>query len=181
MLYSELLPSPYISNVDVCEMDWNEMERKKKNLRLISVFHCLLPIHFHLPPSLSLFLEINDKMSIIWNCVFPLPSMTVKVWVTITTTEMSKLNQWQRESGVTSHVETVFLIEGSHLKEFCKICLCVIWRVKTPAWLMMCHLRLLCIIMSRYTTPISQLHHAWVLKKCSFSRCTHSGYYTATT
>lgn len=52
MLYSELLPSPYIQNGDVCEMDWNEME--KKSLCLIFTSHQLrLSLQFHLALSLS--------------------------------------------------------------------------------------------------------------------------------
>lgn len=58
MLYSELLPSPYIWNVAVCEMDWNDMGgrkkgKKKQGLCLIFASHQLwLSLRFHLPHSL---------------------------------------------------------------------------------------------------------------------------------
>lgn len=67
--------------------------------------------YFHLSPSRSLTSvsfasltpspEINDKMSSIWNCVFPSPSVTVQDSVIITTTEMGKLYQGPRQSGLT--------------------------------------------------------------------------------
>ena len=80
MLYSELLPSPYIWNVDVCEMDWNEME--KKRMCLIFTSHQLrLSLQFHLALSLSPWRwwdDLNDKMSTIWNGIFTLPSVTVQ-------------------------------------------------------------------------------------------------------
>lgn len=77
MLYSELLPSPYIWNVAVCEMDWNEMGGKKEPVSYFRLLPAvaLTSVSF---ASLTLSLEINDKMSSIWNGVFPLPSMTVQ-------------------------------------------------------------------------------------------------------
>ncbi len=68
MLYSELLPSPYIWSVDVCEMDRNE------NGGAVSYFHFSLALSLTSVSfaSLTLSPEINDKMSSIWNDAFPL-------------------------------------------------------------------------------------------------------------
>lgn len=113
-LFYDLLYLQYIPNalwIDVvlsalaftlhfkCGCLWNGLEWNwgggQRESEPVSYFH-LLPspsltsVSF---PSLTLSLEINDKMSNLWNGVFLLPSMTVQDRVIIRITEIDKLYQ----------------------------------------------------------------------------------------
>lgn len=87
MLYFELLSSPYIWNVAVCEMDWNEMEKKSLCL-IFASYQLRLLLLFHLP--LSLF----PWRSMIKCRAFEMVSFLCSQWlfkiVLITMTEIGK-------------------------------------------------------------------------------------------